>query len=503
MKRRALLAALSLVSIVAAGCTGGPGGDKAGGSGPVVLKMANTGSDLPFTPALGYFVNRVNELSGGGLRIDVVYRWGNFAADAEQQAVRAVQSGKVDLTSVGTQVFDTLGVDSFQALDAPMLIDSYALQNAVVKSDIPSQMLTSLDPIGVRGLAVIAAGLPRLIAVHKPLLGPADWRGIRFQAYRSSAHTEAIRALGAQPTDTLGGLRAGLESGSIQGFTKSLTAYQINQTEDVAPYVTANVNLWPGMAVLLANPGRLSRLTDEQQGWLFQAAADARARSTGTIEDEDRIVANVCKVGARFADASAAQLAGLRRAFAPVYASLEQAPQTRAFIASIQALKASTPPGPPLAIPPGCTGPVQGRPTANDPIAGTWTTAELTETQIVRAFIAAGGSEQEGHALFAELGDGSKRFATITMKFQGGLFHSFQSGDGRPPVLADVRSYVVANDGTVTFTSTGASDCIGALTDRYDLKGDTLRLHVLKQCSGGDGPYNTTLYATFPFTRSS
>jgi hypothetical protein len=40
-----------------------------------------------------------------------------------------------------------------------MLIDSYALEQAVVASEIPGQMLQGLNKVGVRGLGVHADGL--------------------------------------------------------------------------------------------------------------------------------------------------------------------------------------------------------------------------------------------------------------------------------------------------------------------------------------------------------
>jgi hypothetical protein len=39
------------------------------------------------------------------------------------------------------------------------------------------------------------------------------------------------------------------------------------------------------------------------------------------------------------------------------------------------------------------------------------------------------------------------------------------------------------------------------VTYRYEVRGDTLRLRILKQCAGGDGPYNTVLFASFPFNK--
>jgi TRAP-type C4-dicarboxylate transport system substrate-binding protein len=164
-----------------------------------------------------------------------------------------------------------------------------------------------------------------------------------------------IRALGARPTGTLQRL-TGLENGDIQGFLFGLSGYQINHYEHAAPYVTANVNLGVGTATLVANPDRLSRLSSEQRGWLQRAANDAAARSTDMVNQDQQLAAEVCKAGARFANASRADLAALRRAFASVYSALEQNQQTKGFIARIKALKTSIPPGPPLAIPAGCSG---------------------------------------------------------------------------------------------------------------------------------------------------
>ena len=161
--------------------TGG-GADKAGGAAdPVVLRLANTSRDpstgLERHPAVQYFVDRVKELSDGAVRIDVVSGWGDQSADAEQQVIRDVAAGEIELGWVGTSVFDTVGVTGFEALTAPMLIDSYPLQQAVLDSDIPAQMLAGLDELGLHGIAVLSDGLRKPIAVSHPLLSPADYRG--------------------------------------------------------------------------------------------------------------------------------------------------------------------------------------------------------------------------------------------------------------------------------------------------------------------------------------
>jgi TRAP-type transport system periplasmic protein len=399
----------------------GTGRDEGRGAGePVVLQMATVNSHLGYTPQIGYLANRVSQLSGGNVRLEVVPHVGDFTPDAERQVVRGVAGGAFDLGFVGTRVFDTLGVRSFQALTAPMLIDSYPLERAVIGSGIPHQMMAGLGRLRVSGLAVLADGLRKPIAVAHPLLGPRDWAGITFATFRSDGEQEAVRALGARVSNLFGDpLNAALRSGKVAAFEKNLLTDQINQMQTIAPYVTANINLWPQTLALIANPARLATLTAQQRGWLRQTAGDAAARSTAMADTDQRAMESLCGSGARFASASPANVAGLRTAFAPVYASLEQDLQTRTFIGQIQQLKQRTPAGPALAIPAGCTGPAPATPApgpsststahaggAATALAGTWAAVSYTRAE----FFAAGADPGEdnpanwGHPSTLKLG---------------------------------------------------------------------------------------------------
>jgi TRAP-type transport system periplasmic protein len=381
-RRRARLAgAAVLVALALAGC-GAQAGNKAGGPGtPVVLRMATDYGEPGFMPQVDpYLVRRAAKLSAGNVQIDVAYHVGENAPDGEQQVARDVAAGKYDLGVVGTRIFDTLGVNSFQALTAPMLIDSYPLERAVIGSGIPAQMMRSLDTLHVTGLGVLADGLRKPVAVRKPLLGPADWRGVTFAAFRSRESAEAIRALGATPSDAWGTqLDQGLSSGTVGGFEKNLLIYRMHvDLRKRARYVTANVNLWPQTLAVIGNPARLARLTSQQRAWLTEAVRDAAARSTGLIGGDASLLPGLCASGIRFADASHADLAALQNAFAPVYAQVERDPQTRQFIAEINRLKQHTPPGAALVIPGGCSGSAPGPAPGNGSPAGGTKTTQVT-----------------------------------------------------------------------------------------------------------------------------
>ena len=97
--------------------------------------------------------------------------------NAEQQVVKDVAAGSFDIGFAGTSVFDTLGVTSFQALSAPMLIDNYPLENAVIRSSLPGKMMAGLAKLNVTGLAVFGDEMRRPIGVRQPILSPGRLAG--------------------------------------------------------------------------------------------------------------------------------------------------------------------------------------------------------------------------------------------------------------------------------------------------------------------------------------
>lgn len=352
-RKKATATVITAVAVAALilGC-GAAGATKAGKTGPVVLRSP----DFNDAPALEYFQKRVLQLSHGALRIDPVSAWSFPKADTDLRKEKYVANGTADIGFVRTWSFDLLGVKTFQALTAPMLVDSDAVQRAVLASGIPDQMLPGLEKLGVKGLAVLANGLRKPAAVKRPLLRPADWQGISFVTPRSRGGFDAIQALGAHPVAADANLAALAGTPKLQGLDKNLAIYRDSGLDAVAPYVTANVNLWPMMYVILVNPDRFSKLTADQQKWLRQAAADAEVRSTQLVDHDDSIIRQLCGSGhaTRFANASTADLAALRVAFAPAIAKLEQDPQTKSFITRIQQLKKSTASGSAPAIPTRC-----------------------------------------------------------------------------------------------------------------------------------------------------
>ena len=220
--RRQLLASGMAAGLTA--CSGGAPRNKAGGPPPpvtVTLGNPDPSGVLPDTQDITYFARQVHQLSGGQMNIRIL--WLVTQADNSEQATAAlVKDGRVDLGWIGARAWDTLGVRSFQALQAPFLIDSYPLLDAVLRSPMASDMLAGLDQAGFAGLGLYPGQLRHPAGFRKPFVSLRDFRGARIRVPASRASDALYRALGAVP-EHLGSttFAPAVASGSVDGVDAS------------------------------------------------------------------------------------------------------------------------------------------------------------------------------------------------------------------------------------------------------------------------------------------
>lgn len=293
---------------------------------------------------IGLFQELLAEESGGSMGIAISDDFPLDSRTVEQDIVAAVAAGELDLGWVGARAFSELGVHDFDALLAPLLVDSLATQKAVLAGDLPARMLEGLEPLDVAGLAVVAGPLRRPIGVGAPLTSLDRFEGVPFQAFPGDVSSATLAALGVAEADIAPADRdQALLDGSLMAYENTL-ALLANNLDTPARTMALNVNLWPGVGVIVANPATLAELSTEQQDALTTAAETTALRAFDAMEPESQLVAVVCAQDGTFAYATPAALAELRAAVAPVYDRLRADPVTAAAIDEIERIKGSAPP---------------------------------------------------------------------------------------------------------------------------------------------------------------
>lgn len=457
----ALVASVSATTLLVAGCTSAAGGDKSGGSpSPTVLMVANNDGTLDGVPGLVHFADRVAELSDGDLTIRVESRW--KGGDDELKVIEDVAAGNADLGWAGTRAFDRAGVDDFRPLHAPFLISSYAAQATVLGDRLADDLVQSVDGAGLTGLALVADELRHPAGVAGPLLAPEDFRGTSFLTIASGAQSDGLAALGAESIS--GSVQPVAAAGELGGLEAMWWSYASNNYPQFAPYITANVTLWPRTWVLFADPDMLRELGGKARGWLTQAADETAAWSLEHASDnEPAEIARACVAGARVASASPEEVAALRVAVEPVYNELREDRALRKTLQRIEGLISAAAEDPAVDLPAGCAYEPgeEGLPTAAERILaapgdpGKLPTGRYRYSHSVDDLLAQ-GQDDEGAALNAgvwtwTLGDG-----TWSYRQDPATAEAVALGITRCEGFYDVRG------GTAAFTTTAVfagGDC--------------------------------------------
>ena len=214
-------------ALAMAGCTAASGspGDKAGGStSTVTLALGVTDPQgRPTTPTVEFFASQVAEQSKGSVRLKVSWNAGEGSTDGEQAIARKVKSGALDLGWIGSRAWDTEGVTSLQALQAPFLITDNKLLSAVVSSPMATDMLAGLKAAEVEGLGMYPDQFRHPVGFRKPLASPRAFKGARIRVLTSNASDALIRALGAEPVHLNGNAyQQAISDGTLTGVDASL-----------------------------------------------------------------------------------------------------------------------------------------------------------------------------------------------------------------------------------------------------------------------------------------
>lgn len=335
----AIAALGAAITVAVAGC-GGAGDDRAGGKpGPTALTL--TMANGLFRPEdLQTFADEVARLSDGKMRIEFRDRWLGWPWRRPESAViHDVAAGKADLGSVASRAWDDVGISSFNALHAPLLVDSYALQGEVLDSGVPGEMLEALEPLRLVGLGILPGPLRKLLGVERPLRQPADFRGQSIGLAASRVGRETLRALGAAAI----AVPAGSQIDGLDGLEQQVDSIESNTYDAAAKYLTTNVDLWPRPLVLFMNKAAFTALEPAQRDVLREALRNVLPETLADIRSREQTAAAVlCRRGLSFVVATPADISKLRDALVPVYRELEQDDQTRSFIARIRQLRQTT-----------------------------------------------------------------------------------------------------------------------------------------------------------------
>jgi TRAP-type C4-dicarboxylate transport system substrate-binding protein len=304
---------------------GGDSGTSTGGAAataPANLTLGYvTTPQHPYGVAVDQYVKLVSDLSGGAMKITPRAAYPGGDVPLLQDTV----AGAPEMATVSTTVFDSAGpTNAFQALQAPFLINNYAVERAALvdedggQSDIANDMLDQMesDMGSLVGLAIHEGGLRSPLG-KEPLVSPDDWQGKKIRATESGGMAAGLKALGAEPSAIpLPDVYDALRRGTVDGMEANTGLVATQDFYEQAKNFTGNVVLWPFPTALVMNKAAWDGLDEDQQQVLTDAADQLPAfildRLTGGTGDP--FAQNLANCGVKFLQATEADVTALEEA---------------------------------------------------------------------------------------------------------------------------------------------------------------------------------------------
>lgn len=280
MKRvLASILALSMMTGLLSSCgssTSSSSGSESGSGGEsnaevITLKLGSTTSEgTAEIEACHYFDERLQELSGGTMKCDVL---ANGLAGSETEIVEGQQMGSMDMSVMCgvLQNFDS----ALKFLEWDFLFVNQEHLGEILYGEIGEQIEQRiLDTTGIRVLSVFMR-TPRLITTTKKIESVDDLKGLKIRVPEMPARTALWSALGASPTPmAFNEVYSALQTNTIEGQENPIATIVANKLYEVCPYLTISNHVYGFMYLNIAE-STWEKLTDEQKGWVQQAAEEA------------------------------------------------------------------------------------------------------------------------------------------------------------------------------------------------------------------------------------
>jgi TRAP-type C4-dicarboxylate transport system substrate-binding protein len=198
------------------------------------------------------FADEVRQLSHGALVVRVKSEWRRGQVDFERGLIADVRAGKAELGWTGSRAFDRLG--STASTRSRRRFWSTRMSSSA--GSLPGHQARGCSR-GIRRLGIVDIGLLpgplRHLATPRPIRRAGDLRGLWLLTQTPAEGDRGLSMLGATPSRQ----PAGAALRGLDGAEGHLASIAGNHYERAAPYVTADVVLWPRPVVLFAGPPRL------------------------------------------------------------------------------------------------------------------------------------------------------------------------------------------------------------------------------------------------------
>ncbi len=235
------------------------------------------------------FKDKVEEISGGSIKIDLQP---NGVLGNEAQILDGILGGSeaVDICRISAFALNAYGCTKATLLSLPYTFVSRDHFWAFANSDLADEFLMEPQEIGLplRGICYGEEGF-RHFFTKDPVEKIEDLAGMKLRVSEDPVMTGLVKGLGASPTVVnFNELYSALQTGVCDGAEQPIANYKSNAFQEVAPNLILDGHTL-GAVQLVITDTAWNKLTEEQQGWIMEAAdyaSNKNAENSQAAEDE-------------------------------------------------------------------------------------------------------------------------------------------------------------------------------------------------------------------------
>ena len=293
-----------------------------------------------FTQAAHEFAELVSKETNGDVTVKIISsrEFGHGKLANPDEVARLVSEGKVEMTQTYTTSLSQFA-PKLLVLDIPYLFRDHAHAAAVLDGEIGKDLLASLEPRNMKGLAFTYSGGYRILpTTGKEIHQPSDMKGLRVRTSGSPVAQATLKALGAVPVPaSLYQFDRLAKEGKVDATESTLPRYADDHNEKFVPVINeTNHSLF--LTGVIINEKFFNGLPKADQDAIVHSAITmAKMERQSSIDDGQKVKKDAIAKGQKFVTLTpgeqaefVAALKPVREEFAPRLGGLvEQIEKTR------------------------------------------------------------------------------------------------------------------------------------------------------------------------------
>ena len=242
-----------------------------------------------------YFAEKVSELSGGTVTIDIQ---ASGVLGSENDVLDSILGGAttIDMSRISAFALTSYGAQKSVLLSLPFTFVSREHYWNFANSDLAPEFLNEPQTLGlpIRGVFYGEEGFRHFFTVD-PIETTADLAGMKLRVSNDPVMNGLVEGLGASPTVvSFGELYSALQTGVVDGAEQPIANYKSNAFQEVAPYLILDGHTLGAVQVIITD-NAWAKLTENQQKAIMEAGKLAQQFNAELSAGEEAKVLDALK----------------------------------------------------------------------------------------------------------------------------------------------------------------------------------------------------------------